>query len=124
MREANTLGSKSAALELTNISVDMKVADRADARAGPEHRVGFCRCRPPVDYMDYPGNLSSSPRPAGRQVQPGQGAAGARLARSQLSISHTTRPPRGQEQHGREYYFVRTSEFDAMVLAGAFVEWA
>jgi hypothetical protein len=40
-REANTLGSKSAALELTNLSVEMKVAGRADARAGAEHRVRF-----------------------------------------------------------------------------------
>jgi guanylate kinase len=39
-------------------------------------------------------------------------------------VSHTTRPPRGQEKHGREYFFVSESEFDAMVLADAFVEWA
>jgi guanylate kinase len=42
----------------------------------------------------------------------------------QPSVSHTTRPPRGQEKHGREYFFVPHSEFDAMVAAGAFVEWA
>jgi hypothetical protein len=36
-REANTLGSKSSALELTAISVEMKVCHRADARAGAEH---------------------------------------------------------------------------------------
>ena len=39
LREANTLGSKSSALELTNISVEMKVADRAAARAGAEPRI-------------------------------------------------------------------------------------
>ena len=39
-REANTLGSKSAALELTGISVGDEGDDRADARAGAEHRVG------------------------------------------------------------------------------------
>jgi guanylate kinase len=40
------------------------------------------------------------------------------------SISHTTRAPRGQEKHGREYYFISTDEFDEMVKTGAFVEWA
>ena len=42
----------------------------------------------------------------------------------QPSVSHTTRPPRGQEKHGREYFFASNSEFDAMVAADAFVEWA
>ena len=40
------------------------------------------------------------------------------------SVSHTTRPPRGQEKHGREYYFASDAEFDAMVASDAFVEWA
>ena len=42
----------------------------------------------------------------------------------QPSVSHTTRPPRGQEKHGREYYFVSEHEFDQMVLADGFIEWA
>lgn len=42
----------------------------------------------------------------------------------QLSVSHTTRAPRGQEQNGREYFFVSAAAFDAMVQADAFVEWA
>jgi len=40
------------------------------------------------------------------------------------SVSHTTRAPRGQEKHGREYFFASESEFDAMVASHAFVEWA
>jgi guanylate kinase len=40
------------------------------------------------------------------------------------SVSHTTRAPRGQEKHGREYFFVSEQEFDAMVAGDAFVEWA
>ena len=40
------------------------------------------------------------------------------------SISHTTRAPRGQEVHGREYYFVSNDTFDQMVQQDAFVEWA
>jgi len=39
-------------------------------------------------------------------------------------VSHTTRAPRGQEQNGREYWFVSEQAFDAMVADGAFVEWA
>ena len=42
----------------------------------------------------------------------------------QPSVSHTTRSPRGQEKHGREYYFVSDQEFDTMVSNNAFVEWA
>lgn len=42
----------------------------------------------------------------------------------QLSISHTTRLPRGQEQNGKEYFFVNDSTFDDMQKQGAFVEWA
>jgi guanylate kinase len=39
-------------------------------------------------------------------------------------VSHTTRQPRGQEKHGREYFFVSPQEFDHMVEANAFLEWA
>ena len=45
-------------------------------------------------------------------------------ARVYPSVSHTTRAPRGQEKHGREYYFVSDAEFDAMVANNGFVEWA
>jgi guanylate kinase len=40
------------------------------------------------------------------------------------SISHTTRAPRGDEQHGREYYFVDDAGFDRMLETEQFVEWA
>lgn len=42
----------------------------------------------------------------------------------EVSVSHTTRAPRGQEQSGREYHFVDDGEFNAMIARGAFVEWA
>ena len=48
-------------------------------------------------------------------------AADARLA---PTVSHTTRAPRGAEQHGREYFFVSGDEFDAMRARGDFLEWA
>jgi len=41
-----------------------------------------------------------------------------------FSVSHTTRTPRPDEVHGRDYYFVSRSEFDALVDEGAFIEWA
>ena len=35
-----------------------------------------------------------------------------------FSISWTTRPPRGSEEHGREYYFTNRAEFQRMVDGG------
>jgi len=40
------------------------------------------------------------------------------------SVSHTTRPPRGQEKDGREYHFVSDAAFDALIQSEAFLEWA
>lgn len=40
-----------------------------------------------------------------------------------FSISATSRPPRGQEQHGREYYFFTPEEFRQHIEAGDFIEW-
>jgi len=42
----------------------------------------------------------------------------------QPSVSHTTRAPRGQEFHGREYFFIDDAQFDEMVASNAFLEWA
>jgi guanylate kinase len=41
-----------------------------------------------------------------------------------MSISATTRPKRPGETEGVDYHFVDDSEFDRMVEAGEFVEWA
>jgi len=41
-----------------------------------------------------------------------------------FSVSHTTRPPRPGEEHGRDYFFVSPDEFTAMRRAGAFLEAA
>jgi guanylate kinase len=41
-----------------------------------------------------------------------------------VSTSHTTRAPRPNEQHGREYFFVSNAEFDAMAGRGEFLEHA
>jgi guanylate kinase len=41
-----------------------------------------------------------------------------------FSISYTTRPPRGSEQNGKEYFFVSKDEFEAMIAADEFLEHA
>ncbi|HXR45641.1 MAG TPA: guanylate kinase [Pseudolysinimonas sp.] len=41
-----------------------------------------------------------------------------------LSVSATTRPPRAGEVDGEHYYFVSDAEFDRMVAAHEFLEWA
>jgi hypothetical protein len=41
-----------------------------------------------------------------------------------FSVSHTTRGPRGSEQHGKEYYFVTEQEFVDLIEKGGFVEHA
>ena len=74
--------------------------------------------------MDFPGNLFVVAAPSGAGKSSLVKALMELDARVQPSVSHTTRAPRGQEKHGREYYFVSDSEFDAMVKADAFVEWA
>ncbi len=74
--------------------------------------------------MDHPGNLYVIAAPSGAGKSSLVKAVLAQDPHLQLSVSHTTRPPRGQEQNGREYYFVSPGAFDAMVQADAFVEWA
>ncbi len=74
--------------------------------------------------MDYPGNLFVVAAPSGAGKSSLVNALRELDAQVFPSISHTTRAPRGQEKHGREYYFVSDTEFDAMVAAGQFFEWA
>ncbi len=74
--------------------------------------------------MEYPGNLFVVAAPSG--------AGKSSLVKSLMeidshlvvSISHTTRKPRGQEQDGREYHFVDEATFRRMVAADEFFEWA
>jgi guanylate kinase len=43
---------------------------------------------------------------------------------ARLSVSTTTRAPRGQEVEGQDYHFVHDAEFQSMVEKGEFLEWA
>ena len=74
--------------------------------------------------MNHPGNLFVITAPSGAGKSSLVRALMAADPTLQLSVSHTTRAPRGQEQSGREYYFVSPEAFESMVQAEAFVEWA
>ncbi|MBQ7631299.1 MAG: guanylate kinase [Paludibacteraceae bacterium] len=41
----------------------------------------------------------------------------------ELSVSCTTRPPRGQEVHGKEYYFISLDEFQQRIKNDDFIEY-
>ena len=41
-----------------------------------------------------------------------------------VSISHTTRPPRPNEKHGKDYYFISKSNFKKLIKKGKFLEHA
>ena len=74
--------------------------------------------------MDTPGNLFCVAAPSGAGKSSLVKALLELDSHLVVSISHTTRKPRGQEQDGREYHFVSETEFRAMIAAGQFVEWA
>jgi guanylate kinase len=74
--------------------------------------------------MDYPGNLFAVAAPSGTGKSSLVKALLELDSHLVVSISHTTRKPRGQEQQGREYHFVDEPEFRRMIDAGQFVEWA
>ncbi|BDI07534.1 guanylate kinase [Sphaerotilus microaerophilus] len=74
--------------------------------------------------MEYAGNLFVVAAPSGAGKSSLVKALLELDARLAVSVSHTTRAPRGQEQHGREYWFVDNPTFDAMVARGDFYEWA
>ncbi len=74
--------------------------------------------------MDYPGNLFVVAAPSGAGKSSLVKALLEIDSAVQPAVSHTTRPPRGQEKHGREYFFLSPEEFDGMVLRNSFLEWA
>lgn len=79
---------------------------------------------------------SAAPEPSSRQGQlvvlSGPAGAGkSTVARELLSggdfvvsVSATTRPPRGREEHGRDYYFLDEDEFLRLRDGGELLEWA
>jgi guanylate kinase len=74
--------------------------------------------------MDYPGNVYVVAAPSGAGKSSLVKALMELDAAVRPSVSHTTRPPRGQEKDGREYHFVSDEAFDALIQKEAFLEWA
>jgi guanylate kinase len=74
--------------------------------------------------MDTPGNLYVVAAPSGAGKSSLVKALLELDSHLSVSVSHTTRAPRGQEQHGREYWFVDREEFTRMADQGDFFEWA
>ncbi len=74
--------------------------------------------------MEYPGNLFVVAAPSGAGKSSLVKALMELDQRVSPSVSHTTRAPRGQEVHGREYFFVSQETFDQMITQDAFLEWA
>ena len=74
--------------------------------------------------MEFPGKLFVIAAPSGA----GKSTLVKALLREEpqlaVSISHTTRAPRGQERDGVEYHFTTPDAFQEMVAAGQFFEHA
>ena len=74
--------------------------------------------------MESPGNLFCVAAPSGAGKSSLVNALLELDSRLAVSISHTTRAPRGQEVEGREYHFIDEPAFRAMALRHEFLEYA
>jgi guanylate kinase len=74
--------------------------------------------------MDYPGNIFAVAAPSGAGKSSLVKALLELDSHLVVSVSHTTREPRGQEQQGREYHFVDIATFNEMIARDEFFEWA
>ena len=74
--------------------------------------------------METPGNLIVVAAPSGAGKSSLVKALLELDSRLAVAVSHTTRAPRGQEQNGREYWFISEPEFRQMADQGDFFEWA
>ncbi len=115
-REANTLMSKT-----TGVAGEALAHNRAGAGhevGDRERRASRCRTWNERKHLHHLGALGLG------QVDADQRAAPHRVRNLEFSISYTTRPPRGSEQSGREYFFVSREEFERMLRDDEFLEWA
>jgi guanylate kinase len=70
------------------------------------------------------GRLVVISAPSGTGKSTVCGILRARHEEISVSISYTTRVPRGKERDGIEYHFVNDETFDRMIAEGEFLEWA
>ena len=74
--------------------------------------------------METPGNLFCVAAPSGTGKSSLVKALLELDSRLAVSVSHTTRQPRGQEVDGREYWFIEEAPFREKIAHGDFFEWA
>jgi len=74
--------------------------------------------------METPGNLFCVAAPSGTGKSSLVKALLELDSKLAVSVSHTTRKPRGQEVDGREYHFIAEPEFRAKIAHGDFFEHA
>ncbi len=74
--------------------------------------------------METPGNLFVVAAPSGAGKSSLVKALLELDSHLTVSISHTTRAPRGQERDGREYWFISEPDFRQMAAHDDFFEWA
>ena len=74
--------------------------------------------------MELPGKLFVVAAPSGAGKSTLVKALLQHEPQLAVSVSHTTRAPRGQEQDGREYHFTDVATFQRMVAEGGFFEHA
>jgi guanylate kinase len=74
--------------------------------------------------METPGNLFCVAAPSGTGKSSLVKALLELDSRLAVSVSHTTRKPRGQEVDGREYWFISEPDFRQKIEHGDFFEWA
>ncbi len=74
--------------------------------------------------METPGNLFCVAAPSGTGKSSLVQALLQLDSRLAVSVSHTTRSPRGQEVNGREYWFIDEAAFREKIEHGDFIEWA
>lgn len=72
----------------------------------------------------FPGNLFVVAAPSGAGKSTLVNALLGSDPRIQLSVSFTTRAPRGVEVDGRDYVFIGRDEFQRHIDRGEFLEWA
>ncbi len=72
----------------------------------------------------FPGNLFVVAAPSGAGKSTLVNALLGCDPRIQLSVSFTTRAPRGAEVDGRDYVFIARDEFQRHIDRGEFLEWA
>lgn len=77
-----------------------------------------------IPENDFPSNLFIVSAPSGAGKTSLLAHCLANNPQLNLSISHTTRPPRKGEVDGKNYHFVSKDKFEQMITAGQFLESA